>query len=302
MRSFSYECAVVSHIGNRRKKHEDNFFIGELLTSCEQASLSQQGNNCITKRRITDNSRNRVFAVTDGMGGHRDGEVASCMAAEALSRFTGSRQEKACCGRQDKFAYVQAFQDMIRQTNRAMLAYPGTEGGAGQMGATLSGAILFADEIVPFNIGDSSTFLFENHALRKLTVDDNEAQRLRSIGNVGHVSGGKGLTRYFGLPESCGVLTARISDPIPMRDGQILLISSDGMTDCLSEETIAAILAGEPGDAGTMAGALLEQTLAAEGGGHDNITVVVVKIQRERGKKFPAIKLPLGWKINKRMK
>ncbi len=172
--AFLYECCAVTHIGNRRGNQEDNFFMGELLTRQEQAGMSQAGQRRMEKRLSLDNGRNRIFAVSDGMGGHRDGEVASYMAVEALRRFAGEDRCCVCRRRKDKYAYIQAFQHMIRQTNREMLDASGNGAGDG-MGATLNGVIAFADEIVPFNIGDSSSFLYECGRLRRLKGGDTVA-------------------------------------------------------------------------------------------------------------------------------
>lgn len=295
--AFCYECAAISHIGSRRKNHEDNFFIGELLTLDEQASLSQAGRKYIQKNLSADNSRNHIFAVSDGMGGHRDGEVASYMVADALRRFTASGRSKAFRRRQEKFRYIQDFQDMIWQTNRKMLECSGGDNEADHMGATLSGVILFADEIVPFNIGDSSTFLFQNNELRKLTVDDNGACWLEKNGRAEPEAKGRRLTKYFGLPESGGVLTAALSDPFAICEGQLLLISSDGLTDCLPDEKIAGVLADHSEDIKKTADILIENALASENGGRDNITAVVLKIKKVR-----QIQIPVGWKIDKCVK
>lgn len=277
--AFLYECCAVTHIGNRRGNQEDNFFMGELLTRQDQADMSQEGLKHMEKRLSLDNGRNRIFAVSDGMGGHRDGEVASCMAVEALCRFVSEDRRYACRRRRDKYAYIQAFQHMIRQTNREMLAASGKGGGDG-MGATLSGVIAFADEIVPFNIGDSSTFLYECGRLRKLTAEDTETAGFGGSGGEAFPAGARRLTKYFGLPESGGILTAAISAPAPIRSGQMYLICSDGLTDSLTAREIEAVFIVCGGDAGRTADTLVQSALAAEGGGHDNITAVVVKIDK----------------------
>lgn len=296
-RTFLYECCAIAHIGNHRANQEDNFFIGEFLTRQEQASMSQAEQKAVRKNLTADNGRNRIFAVSDGMGGHRDGEIASCMAVEALVQFIDADRTAAFRRRRDKFAYIQEFQRMIWQTNREMLAYSGKEGGGDGMGSTLSGLIAFADEMVPFNIGDSSVFLYEDGRLRKLTSDDNEAAAFGKSGRCfglpaddgaesgegGRISlmdGGRRLTKYFGLPESGGMLTAAISEPIPLRGGQVYLICSDGLTDSLAAGEIERILAVHESSADRMADRLIENALAAEGGGHDNITAVVLKIQK----------------------
>jgi len=277
--AFSFECFVITHIGNRRKNNEDNFFIGKLLTPDEQRSMSQSENRVIQKKIVADGAINRIFAVSDGMGGHKHGEVASCMVTEALDKFTGSHQVKASRKRSEKFAYIQAFQEMIQQTNLNILEHADGENEIENMGSTLSGLIVFADEVAPFNIGDSSTFLFENGTLQKLTIDDNEAARFEKSG-VELVSNGKRLIKYFGLPKSSGVLTATVSTPIPLRAGQIFVVSSDGLTDCLSPDSISKILGEYTGNPEKASAELVEAALHEENGGRDNITVVVLKIQK----------------------
>lgn len=277
---FLYTCCAVIHIGNYRTNQEDNFFVGELLTEEERGRMSQTTQRYVRKSLTSDNSRNRIFAVSDGMGGHRDGEIASYMAADALRQFTIEDQSKAFRRPKDKFAYIRDFQYMIRQTNRKMLTYSEKDGGEDAMGATLSGLIAFADEIVPFNIGDSVVFIYEGGRLRKLTVNDNEAAKFGENSGAAMIAGGRRLTKYFGLPESGGMLTAAMSKPIPICSGQMYLICSDGLTDSLSDREIEAVFSDCGNDASKTADRLMERALSAEGGGQDNITTVVVKIHK----------------------
>ena len=283
--AFVYDCAAVTHIGRCRANHEDNFFIGKLLAPQEQAALSQSVRKCIQKSLSAENARNRIFAVSDGMGGHKNGEAASFLVADALRRFACADTGKAFRKRRDKFAYIQKFQDMVRKTNREMLSCEEGEDEAEGMGATLSGVILFADEIVPFNIGDSSVFLYADGQLRKLTRDDNEAAWPGSS-KTGALQAGRRLTKYFGLPESGGVLAAAFSAPIPLRGKQMILAASDGLTDSLSPSDIAGVLASCPGDAGRAAEALAQHALAAENGGRDNITAAVLQVREKKQRRL----------------
>ncbi len=269
---FSFLCSAVSHIGNYRENQEDNFFIGEMITPREQALLSQSGEKIIRKDFFADSGKNRIYAVSDGMGGHEGGEVASCMVVDALRQFADLETGKAFHRRQDKFAYIENFQKMIRQTNLQMLRRDQGKSETACMGATLSGLILFADEAVSFHIGDSAAYLFENDILQKLTVDDTE---MECFGKT------RRLTKYFGLSEGSGILTAAISAPIVLRAGQIFLIASDGLTDSLRSEEIAGIIKERREDIGKAADVLIESALVAQNGGRDNITAVVLKIQNQ---------------------
>ncbi len=280
MTYYSIECVALSHIGNKRKNNEDNFFIGESLSPDEQKSMSPTENQAIQKNVFSDGTLNRVYAVSDGMGGHKNGEVASCMVVEAIKKFVGLHTEKPSFKHQDKFEFIQEFQKMIRQTNLDILDCSHGECELDNMGATLSGLIVFADEAVPFNIGDSSTFLYEDGVLRKLTVDDNEAERFSGIDITALEANGKRLTKYFGMAKSSGVLTARVSAPIPLRKEQIFLIASDGLTDNLSLSGMTEIIHGNEAEPKEILKRLTETALNVENGGRDNITVVVLKVHK----------------------
>lgn len=278
--TYAFTCCATTHIGNRRKNNEDNFFITEILSPEEQNSMSQTGSKVIQKNVYSDGTVNRIYAVSDGMGGHKNGEVASSMVVEAIRSFTEKHQTRACLRRQEKFDYIQAFQQMIHQTNQDIHGRSDGEHEIDNMGATLSGLIAFADEAVAFNIGDSSTFLYEDGMLRKLTVDDNEAERFSGVAIAALEANGKRLTKYFGMSNSNGLLTARISPPIMLRVGQVFLIASDGLTDNLSLENMAEIIQKSRADPAETSTLLIESALNAENGGRDNITAVVLRVQK----------------------
>lgn len=278
--TYAFTCCATTHIGNRRVNNEDNFFIAELLSPEEQSSMSQTGTRVIQKRIYADGTVNRIYAVSDGMGGHKDGEVASSMVVEAIRNFSNQHQTRACFKRQDKFEYIQAFQQMIHKTNLDMLDCSAGENAIDNMGATLSGLITFADEAVVFNIGDSSTFIFENGVLRKLTIDDNEAEKFSGLEVEALEANGKRLTKYFGMSTSNGLLTARISPPTTLRVGQIFLIASDGLTENLSLDRMAEIIQQGKEDTAEISTQLIESALEAKNGGRDNITAVVLRVQK----------------------
>lgn len=275
----SFHCAAVTHIGNRRSNNEDNFFIGDgtFLSSDEQRSMSQLECKSIKKSTDFDGTVNRIYAVSDGMGGHKDGEIASRIVVEALTSFSNQHQAKASCSQREKYEYIQRFQEMVAQTNVEILNLSGDFDPSG-MGATLTGVLLFAEEAVSFNIGDSSTFLYEGGSIRKLTIDDNEAEYFKATGASSVDANGKRLTKYFGLPRSCGILTARISLPVPLRSGQIYLIASDGLTDYLCLRELSEIIKKHDNNPDSLAEQLVANVLNHEHGGRDNITVVVVKV------------------------
>lgn len=277
--TYSIECAAITHIGNRRKNNEDNFFIGESLSLDEQKSMSQTANQVVEKDGWERGTINRIYAVSDGMGGHKYGEVASYMVVEAIKKFVIQHAERSCLKYQDKFIYIQDFQKMIRQTNAEIL-HCFEEDFSDNMGATLTGLIVFADEAVSFNIGDSASFVYEQGVLRKLTVDDNEAERSSGVDVMTLEAHGRRLTKYFGMSELCGTLTARMSKPLRLKKDQIFIIASDGLTDNLSLYKMAQIIHKGRSNPKEISTRLVETALNVKQGGHDNITVVVLKIHK----------------------
>jgi len=275
--AFSFDCFVITHTGNHRKSNEDNFLVGEMLMPEEQAAMSGATSRLISKRFTASGSVNNIFAVSDGMGGHDFGEVASYVIVNALSEFVSQYKTKPCRKRNDKFMYIQAFQEMVKRTNKAILDYAADNNASENMGATLSGLIAFPDEVAPINIGDSSTFHFENDKLTKLTIDDNEKSIFEGVYPFALKKNGQRLTKYFGLPESCGILTATISAPIPLRAGQVFIIASDGLTDYLTTDDISDILTENSDSIEQAVSALIESALDGDNGGRDNITVVALK-------------------------
>jgi protein phosphatase len=278
--AYSYECFAVTHIGNERKNNEDNFFIGELISPNEQSLMSQFEIKSYTKSIVADGGKNRIIAVSDGMGGHEFGEVASYYVVNALDEFSFEHNQASCHNRKEKFEYIQSFQKMVNQTNQKINGFASNMNVADNMGATLSGVILFSDEVVTFNVGDSSTFVFERNKLRKLTTDDNEAEMIGSTRTMKLEVNGKRLTKYFGFPASSGVLTATISKPLSLKLGQIYVIVSDGLTDSLSQDSISLILAKNSDNIETAVNRLLAAALSKDGGGRDNITIVLLKITK----------------------
>ena len=275
---FLYECFAISHIGNQRKSNEDNFYIGELIASEEQSSMSQSQAKSISKNVLVDEPGNRIFAVSDGMGGHEFGEVASYIVVKSLDDFSAMQGVKSSHKNKEKFDYVQDFQKMIDETNNKVNKFAIDEDVYENIGATLSGVVIFPDEAVPFNIGDSVTFIYENKKLHKLTTDDNEAAMFAGTATGKLEAHGKRLTKYFGLPQSFGTLTATISKPVPLKSGQIFIIASDGLTDSISESKISQILEESIINIEDAVNMLIEASLCEKDGGRDNITIVIVKV------------------------
>jgi PPM family protein phosphatase len=214
-----------------------------------------------------------LFAVADGLGGAAGGQVASQVALDGLqSSFTRS----ARTGQPSVETLVEAARDASLAVWRRMEADSALEG----MGATLTAvAVLDAGprpRLAVVNVGDSRAYLFADGQLRQVTHDDSVVQGLIDAGEVqpeewrDHPSRSL-LTRALG---ATAVVEPAISLPRVPAAARVLLCT-DGLTTALDEQSIGAVLEGEPDPA--RAAAELVRLVESNDGG-DDATVVVIDL------------------------
>jgi PPM family protein phosphatase len=209
-----------------------------------------------------------LFVVADGMGGHQGGEVASRLAVETLSELT----QQPGIGPDDIQAAVQRAHQVVAD---AGAADPGLYG----MGTTLTGlALVDVDGALgwaAFNVGDSRVYHLSDGVLQQVSVDHSEVQELVDEGRLQPEQArthprSNVITRFLGDDETPQVDLWLLSP----RAGQQFLICSDGLTGEVRDDVIADILRSAPSPLEAV-DALIEAALAA--GGHDNVTVIVVR-------------------------
>lgn len=209
----------------------------------------------------------RLYAVADGMGGHRGGEVASALALESLASLAESTTAALVKGitRANEAVYLRSSQD------------PELRG----MGTTLIALALAVDAdgqelLAMANVGDSRAYRFRGGRLEQMTEDHSLVE---SLVRQGRITAEEAVTH----PQRNIITRALGVDPevevdsweLPAVPGDRYLLCSDGLFNEVEPATIAATLAErvDPDDA---AAELVR--LANEGGGRDNITCVVVDV------------------------
>jgi len=214
----------------------------------------------------------RIAAVADGVGGAAAGEVASRAAIDALVHLDKCRLD----GRLED-ALATAVSEGNERIGFIAECRPHTAG----MSTTLTALALGDDGYVLANIGDSRTYLLRDGALTRLSRDDSYVQMLLDNGAIGADE----ARRH---PQRSLVLEALDGDPerrrpaiatAPARAGDRLLLCSDGLSDYVDDEAIAAVLRTERRRE-ACAERLLHMALAA--GARDNVTVVVADVEARR--------------------
>ncbi|SIR98760.1 PP2C family protein-serine/threonine phosphatase [Williamsia sterculiae] len=208
----------------------------------------------------------RLLALADGMGGHAAGEVASQLVIQALRPLDEDEPGNDL---------LSLLDDATRQGNEAIAAQVQRSPELDGMGTTLT-AILFAGNRVGLcHIGDSRGYLLRDGSLTQITRDDTFVQTLVDEGRITAEEAHTHPQRSLIMRALTG---AEVEPTLTVRDTRIgdrYLLCSDGLSDVVSEETIADTL-GSVSDNKECADRLIE--LALRGGGPDNVTVVVADV------------------------
>lgn len=272
MNNETYSAICFSHIGNRIN-HEDNFLINATyLTSETQKQMSDK--RCYFLSDHTT-SNVRLYAVSDGMGGHSAGEVASRICVEKLS--TALTKLQLCSSIRDIVAYLQV---MIAEINEIVCDLSYRYDDLKGMGATLVLFVLCEKECAILNIGDSRAYHFADNKLIQITKDNTEGQRMLDLGlltrkELSSFPARKNLNRYIGFNQSGYVLQA--DEYYPAVDDGILILCSDGISDFVSDTRIAEILDMEK-NLDVAGKKIIDEAVAAPNA--DNATVILIPLGR----------------------
>jgi len=246
------ESAGITDRGKKRKANEDSLFLEDSMG---------------------------LYVVADGMGGHLAGEVASKMVVDTMGDYVKNCQEKAeeepiCCHEtlseeaNRLMSSIHLSNKVVHQAARENNSYRG-------MGSTVSAVYFTEGTFIAANVGDSPIYLIRDGNIKLLSVphtviaeqtalDPANAERLGM--EFRHV-----LTRAMGTEE---YVKADIYEIQCFRD-DILVISSDGLSDKASPEEIKQLVDGNGSDAACRR--LVD--LANDRGGDDNITAIVLKVK-----------------------
>ncbi|TML70804.1 MAG: Stp1/IreP family PP2C-type Ser/Thr phosphatase [Actinobacteria bacterium] len=227
---------------------------------------------------VTDTGRRRIgnedayvfkppfFAIADGMGGARAGEIAAGLAAAALEE--GAEPTSA-------EGIVALIDEANRQIWERSIQDPDTSG----MGTTVTAALVAADpgKVVIGHVGDSRAYLYRDGTLAQLTTDHSLVVELVESGILTPEEAERhpqrsAITRAVGTEPTVEV-DAFTVDAEP---GDLYLICSDGLTDMLTEEELEDVLEKTAADPARAADALVAAANAR--GGEDNITVVLFEM------------------------
>ena len=232
-----------------------------MSASCSHVGLVRQ----INEDSCLDQPERGLWVVADGMGGHTLGDLASRMIVDAMSDMPPADSLASFAA--NTRAQLQAVNRSLR--DEAALR------NAQVIGSTVVVLLAYGGECAYLWAGDSRIYLYRNGRLLPLTRDHSQLEELRSSGNLNELTlslvGRNLITRAVGAADTLDIEEGTIE----VRDGDMFLLCSDGLSNEVTEEEIRSALVA--GDCRMASETLLD--MALQHGGRDNVSVVVARAE-----------------------
>lgn len=211
------------------------------------------------------------FIIADGMGGHNSGEIASKMAVDFISNHILRFAEKFAV----EDGICAAIEEAMQKANKTVYGESMANEANYGMGTTLIVAVVTGKKLYIGHIGDSRVYMYRNNTLKLLTKDHTFIGELMRNGSLteeeaaGHPNRNM-LTRALGCEENVDIDIYKYD----IRENDLILLCTDGLTNMLSEAEIGEIIKNTD-DPEIICSKLIDG--ANTNGGEDNTTVIVFK-------------------------
>jgi PPM family protein phosphatase len=255
MTDITITFAALSDVGRTRSNNEDAFQLTDLSAGVTFEASPSNG-------QIKIGERGALLALSDGMGGHAAGEVASALVIESLR----TTLQASTSG-----SIEQRLEDAVRRANANVIAAARTKGRHG-MGATLTAVLVDEASAYVAEVGDSRAYLLRAGQLKQLTRDQSLVQLMVEQGLIDAAEAEQSpkkniLLQAMGVTDDVQAAIGQVS----LRRGDKLLLCSDGVSNAMSHQELCEILA----QSGPWPACAHLIQLANDRGGEDNLTAVV---------------------------
>lgn len=269
--SLPVEFGAATHPGKVRSCNEDQFAVLRHERSIETLMSSLDDETLV----VVPTTESHTMVVVDGIGGMKSGEHASRLALQTMIELSGRATswvmrltDLDAQQIHDRVeAYVQRIHHALQEAGRL-------DPEKRDMGTTWTSAHLFGARAIIAHLGDSRAYRYRSGELCQITRDDTMAQELidagmepASVSRFSHV-----LINSFGGGNERAFATI---DELDLEPGDRLLLCTDGLSDMVPDDGIAAEL-GKQSDPQSICESLIEKALA--NGGKDNVTVVLAVV------------------------
>ena len=211
--------------------------------------------------------------VADGVGGGAKGAEASRMALEAVTQYVSGEQRcYYAAGAGDDPEFSKALQEGALQCHAELLRRGEESAEYRGMATTLTLFLGVWPRAYLLQVGDSRCYLLRHGELTQITRDQTMAQELIDLGALSRADASGSRLEHTLSSSIGGRQTAPVVTGLDMTWGHVVLLCSDGLTNHVSDERIRERLRSMT-SAKQACDDLLQEAL--EGGGSDNITIIV---------------------------
>lgn len=216
-----------------------------------------------------------ICVLSDGMGGMQGGERASALCVTTL--FKDFYEQKVI------ESYPEFFKSEIKKIDEEVIKLTDDNGNSIESGATLVSVIIDKNHLYWASVGDSSIYIVRNDEIVKVNEDHNYYQELMKKVKAGLLTeeeaesdpSKEALTSFIGIGE---IELVDINEkPFELFDGDIIVMSSDGLYRSLNEDAIKLIVSEFSTNIPLAANMLTTSAMENRTGGQDNTSVIVVK-------------------------
>ncbi|HHW32474.1 MAG TPA: LysM peptidoglycan-binding domain-containing protein [Clostridiaceae bacterium] len=260
-------ASVVSHLGMVKKENKDNFYInGRYIFEHDTDNVQVS---------IETNASSFLFAVCDNMERQTDERSMPISLTKELRIF--HEREKA--SQKDIYYQFDKLYESMDETSNLIHSLDIVNGrqDAGKSGA----AVLYISDnkAAVIDSGGCRAYLLRDGKLKSLTVDYKKTERLLRMGIITHEQA-QVLASRLGSSTDNRQVESRKTDVFELREGDLFLLCTNGLTDYVDEDRIYELLDSDETD--MISNLLLKEALKT--GGEDNITVMTVKVDSLRKK------------------
>jgi protein phosphatase len=253
--ALGLEVAARSDVGRVRTSNEDSFGFDQRLG---------------------------VFVVCDGMGGHAAGEIASKLAVDGVLAYFRDKEPMAVDAHLiDAPLSARLLADAVSMANESILRYADEHEATAGMGTTLVAARFAEGRFTIAHVGDSRIYLLRDGDLVQLTEDhsfvmEQVRRGILTIEEAKQSSAQHIITRALGTGDDSPPDLAEF----PAQEGDVLLLTTDGVMRHVTDFEIRNILSQIPG---LQAACDTLVDAAVEGGGEDNATCMLIRVRNYNG-------------------
>ncbi len=216
-----------------------------------------------------DNERG-IFILADGMGGHQGGEVASSTGVDYAYSFIKSRIMR----RRSEKGFLKLLVEALFKAHDAIREKASTNLDLMGMGTTLVELIIKGNRAYTSHIGDSRVY-YLGSGMEQITEDQTMGNYL--VNNNLMLPEEVPIEKWHTLTQALGLSETIVPEmkQIELKEGDIILLCSDGLTDMLADKEIERIIQENKSDIHRAVDELIDE--ANNKGGKDNISVVLVE-------------------------